>query len=566
MRNSVNCSKVLLLLTILFNNVPVVFSQNQKTDPHVELIKELISEVYSSENKGEPLIVQLDYFNSALSDVEELSSVHEARAVLYFHYTRFLSKLGYYDEALKYGLELISIIENEHYHGEYFHIYSDVGKIYLKLGEYDKAISIEKAGLERRIRLADQIDPKKLYHFLFNEMGLTYFRAGDYDNAIHYYERALYSDFPFNNHFKFVLEENIAEALVKKGDHVRAKKTIEGLRTHPGRYENDRRNINYYLLQAEYYLLENRLVPVSNYLDSAYSYLIVSSEKEEPGIWWRYMNNLHKYYILKGDQPTLAKFEIGLNKFEDSLNLISNRSIIITRNAHFDQILENQKLRLENEQLESDKSKALLREEELNNRSKTLFLILVALSLALTIFILFRVYKNYKKRSLEKINLEMELGKTINANDKLAESIKDKESDIQTLSNYLLGSSEQIKKLKDILKRINKIEDPDEKEAILLSFLVDSRKKILHLEDNSTMLKNIEAINHEFQNRLLKKHPKLTKGELVYCGLIKAGFSNTSIAHELNTSVNSVKTSKYRLKKKLELTSDENIETYLRQI
>ena len=58
----------------------------------------------------------------------------------------------------------------------------------------------------------------------------------------------------------------------------------------------------------------------------------------------------------------------------------------------------------------------------------------------------------------------------------------------------------------------------------------------------------------------------MTKSELMLCGLIKAGMSNDQIALEKNSTLNSIKTSKTRIKKKLKISRETKLDTYLNKL
>ena len=64
-------------------------------------------------------------------------------------------------------------------------------------------------------------------------------------------------------------------------------------------------------------------------------------------------------------------------------------------------------------------------------------------------------------------------------------------------------------------------------------------------------------VHPDFYQRLLYDFPKLTQNELRLCAFIKSNLSIKEIAEINNLSVESVKTARKRLRKKLQLTGED---------
>jgi DNA-binding CsgD family transcriptional regulator len=70
-------------------------------------------------------------------------------------------------------------------------------------------------------------------------------------------------------------------------------------------------------------------------------------------------------------------------------------------------------------------------------------------------------------------------------------------------------------------------------------------------------------INPNFFQELSKKHPTLTAKDLKYCCYLRMNLSSNEIMRLLGINQESVRTHKYRLKKKMALSKDQNLEHYL---
>ena len=118
-------------------------------------------------------------------------------------------------------------------------------------------------------------------------------------------------------------------------------------------------------------------------------------------------------------------------------------------------------------------------------------------------------------------------------------------------------------------------------------FISSIKKKLANQEDNidvgviKRMLKSIEGspgsnwrefearfttINQSFYNELKSKYPNLSQTDQKICALVKLNFPSKDMAKLLGISVESVHTSRYRLRKKLNLDRNDNLEEFINQI
>ncbi len=74
------------------------------------------------------------------------------------------------------------------------------------------------------------------------------------------------------------------------------------------------------------------------------------------------------------------------------------------------------------------------------------------------------------------------------------------------------------------------------------------------------------SVNPGFNERLASKHPTLTVGETKICALLRLDCSTKTMARLLSISVESVHTTRYRLRKKLGLSRNDNLIEYITAI
>lgn len=73
----------------------------------------------------------------------------------------------------------------------------------------------------------------------------------------------------------------------------------------------------------------------------------------------------------------------------------------------------------------------------------------------------------------------------------------------------------------------------------------------------------LEIIHSGFFNRLEKSHTELTANEKRFCAYIRISMSSNDIAKLLNISMEGIKKSRYRLRKKFELSTPDNLDDYI---
>ncbi|MFT5890099.1 MAG: DNA-binding CsgD family transcriptional regulator, partial [Dokdonia sp.] len=86
-------------------------------------------------------------------------------------------------------------------------------------------------------------------------------------------------------------------------------------------------------------------------------------------------------------------------------------------------------------------------------------------------------------------------------------------------------------------------------------------KDTKHWEDFKMYFENM---NPQFLKDLSRKYPCLTNKDLKYCCYLKMNMSNEDITHVLGINQESVRTHKYRLKKKMTLSKNQDLRLFLR--
>lgn len=145
---------------------------------------------------------------------------------------------------------------------------------------------------------------------------------------------------------------------------------------------------------------------------------------------------------------------------------------------------------------------------------------------------------------------------------------KNNTSNTRELSHYVMELDQKVEILQKVKTRISYLY-PNVNDAIRreLMSIVNSIKTVAEdtkLWDDFKIY--FEQSNPDFLLTLAKKHPSLSAKDLKYCCYIKMNMSNHDITNLLGINQDSVRTHKYRLKKKLTLEKEQDIISYLRTV
>jgi DNA-binding CsgD family transcriptional regulator len=125
----------------------------------------------------------------------------------------------------------------------------------------------------------------------------------------------------------------------------------------------------------------------------------------------------------------------------------------------------------------------------------------------------------------------------------------------------------------NFIRKNELLEELGEKIELLKGKLPASSKElnsILNLVQNNNIDKDwedfkkiFENVHHDFFGKLLMQYPDLSPTELKLCALVYMNLSIKEMASLMGISPDSVKTSRYRLRKKLGLSQEQNLSEFI---
>lgn len=165
-------------------------------------------------------------------------------------------------------------------------------------------------------------------------------------------------------------------------------------------------------------------------------------------------------------------------------------------------------------------------------------------------YVVFQVYLNY--RVVKAAQLELQ---------KMTERVQNKEAEI---SKLLYESYHHLKSKRELINDLKKTTYDD---TVSVEKIISNLRSEL-LEDNqlNVIKSDIEQLNYDFVQRLKARVPKLTPTDLELCTYIHIGLNRKEIARLRHVTIEAVKKSRYRLRKKLDLSADKDLENFLKDI
>ena len=133
------------------------------------------------------------------------------------------------------------------------------------------------------------------------------------------------------------------------------------------------------------------------------------------------------------------------------------------------------------------------------------------------------------------------------------------------LARYVLELDQKNRSLMKIKKRIkslySSVEGPVKKSLLSIVNSIQTGKKDGKIWKDFRLY--FENVNPKFIKQLSSIHPELTPMDIKYCCFLKMNMSTDEIRNIFGISQESVRTHKYRLKKKLDLSKKDDLMAYI---
>ena len=431
-------------------------------------------------------------------------------------------------------------------------LYSLMGRVYSKLGDYNKGIELNDKATSIFKSLGDSASVAGCY----NERGVMHYLLDEFVVAEKFLQRALTINRAQRNLKE--IATNLNNLCLYQGDTEKKLSLIqEAIAINKNLDAQWSLGENYNNMGKQYYFSE-QYPQALEALQKAYEYARNIGAKELICDNYEYSSWV---YAAIGDYKqayTRLSQMYALSKELQSSNKLRNIEQEISYKRYQDQKYATEM---------QDQTYKI----ELLKRNLWFLGSVLVLGLAFSIF-LYKWYKRRKGLQLIEARYQLELSQR-----ELSElKLHQQELELQNIQNALDSSQQEVTSFAVFLRSRNELLDKI-REMIKEGYKMDNQTLIPHLKKvnayisqyqsgdktNNALLLNIEDKSKEFIERLTKEHPNLTQGEKYLATMLRVNLSTKEISMISGNSPKTINMNRYRLRKALNLPTEKDLVEYL---
>lgn len=497
---------------------------------------------------------QANYYAMQVLKLLPEEGLNDSRAWVLYYKSQAEKFLGNFDTGLQilYDAEDFVTPGNQALQGR---IQAQMASFYAKLTDYPRAIEMNQKAIQTFQSIQDSIAIANCY----NDRGIIHYFMNEYYTAEQFLQKALRLNRSLNN--QLGIAANLNNLCLYEGNFNEKIQYINEA------IAINRRNNQVWSLGENYnnmgkqYFYAHQYQQALKALTTAYQYAHSIQAREL--ICDNYEYSAWVYEAIGNHQKA---YECLTRLFELSKGLQQTNKVRVIEQ-------EIAQKRYQKHQREA-KLKEQAYEIELLQRNLYLLVVALLLSGALSFF----VYKWYKRRkNMQLMETQYHLEQSEH---ELAElKVRQQELELQAVQQALENSRQEATSFAVFLQSRNEMLEKI-REQIKEGYKMDLPTLIPHLkkvnafinqcqssDKNSTpLLTNIDEKNREFLQRLHERHPNLTQGERHLATLLRVNLSTKEIAMLTGNVPKTINMNRYRLRKSLGLSSEEDLTDYLQSI
>jgi len=148
-------------------------------------------------------------------------------------------------------------------------------------------------------------------------------------------------------------------------------------------------------------------------------------------------------------------------------------------------------------------------------------------------------------------------------NQKNLTELDSKTRELASIAMQITYKNEMLNQVKQKLIRVSGKMLHRESKQQVSDLIKTLEKDLLNREDWEKFEIHFDQVHEDFLKKIRKKYPELTPKDLRLCAYLKMNLSSKEIAPILNISVRGVEISRYRLRKKMDLPRDTNLNDFM---
>lgn len=167
---------------------------------------------------------------------------------------------------------------------------------------------------------------------------------------------------------------------------------------------------------------------------------------------------------------------------------------------------------------------------------------------------------------IERIKLEREKEEIIKDKEILEEDVIFKSKELANYTMLLVKKHELLSEMSEDLKNLKDAVSNDRARQAVRELQRKINQNLQSEEHLKVFEANFERVHSEFFSQLRSSFPDLTQKELQLCAFVKMNLTNKEIASILNLSVRGIETARYRLRKRLGISHEQDMTDFLEKL
>jgi len=533
----------------------------------IRIYGSIAGELYKMKSSPDSVLF---YLNKAI-DLSGKSGYNKHLYVLYGQYALLFSGSGNYSISLEYYFKMLNLLDAEEAEehnassilSRYSNTYVTIGTTYFNLENNVKALEYYQKGLEKINRLAVTdpgypVDDKRL--IIYINMGGAYLSSRDFEKARQNFEKALEMNRKINNQIYYgVLYNNLGIVYKEKKDFDRAFDYYNRCLEIRSRLADTAGMAQVYNNLGDYYYLTGDFNKAIEVLDKALNFSRRAGNIRSQMKAANFLNMAYEKAGRFGEALSMHKLFKQLN---DSI-------------INSEQIENTARLELQY-QYEKQRKESELRQEILlarKERKSLIFLIIAGLFLFSFIIVLL-INRNQRIRikqaklhqaslELESRNLNLEKQNLLLEKQNLELELDFRNKELATHVMYLLRKNEFIASITEKLLAQKPLMLPENK-----SWMQEIVREMKSNIDNTVWGEfevRFQQVHKDFYQKLSEHYPDLTPNETKLCAFLRLNMTTKDISAITFQSVKSIQVARARLRKKMDITRDDNLVSLLQQ-
>ncbi|MBX2963063.1 MAG: two component regulator three y domain-containing protein [Cyclobacteriaceae bacterium] len=168
-----------------------------------------------------------------------------------------------------------------------------------------------------------------------------------------------------------------------------------------------------------------------------------------------------------------------------------------------------------------------------------------------------------KENEIEQLELRNQQEITRLMNEKLESELQHKNKELATSTIHLLNKNEFISHLKDHLQSVARKNGKTETTQELVQMIGEIESNLSSDSDWENFQQHFDNVHGDFSRRFRSAFPNLSPQEMKLCAYLRMNLSTKEIANLLSISIRGVEISRYRLRKKLKLDRNTNLQEFI---